>query len=322
MTCQCCSGPTKRFGRFKNRNRIVQRYRCCKCGVTFSEGQPLDGVRVETAKAVQVVTLLAEGLGVRAISRITQLDQGTVLNVLETVGRHCAALLDTRVRNVKVEQVQIDEVFSFVNCLQASTSIDDQERGDQYLFLAMERNTKCILHWHVGKRNTDNAVEFIRGLKGRLTQDRFQLTSDGFAGYIGFRGAMFQTFRHQIDYGTEVKLFAANSARTVGKGKRREFPVVCQWIKRTPRIGNPVMRNLTVNHAERNNLSVRLFNKRFARKTICYSKTLENHKHSVALLVAHFNFCRVHSAIKATPAQAQGLTDHVWSVEELITATI
>jgi IS1 family transposase len=282
----------------------------------------LDGVRIETAKAVQVVELLAEGCGIRAISRLTRLDQGTILNILKTAGIHCIQLLDAKLRNLFVEQVQIDEVYSFVNCLQQNTTVEDGVRGDQYLFLALERTGKLILHWHVGKRDKVNARHFLRGLKPRIVNP-FQLTTDGSVAYSGVEGGIRTVFRSGVDYGVEIKHFAADSPSTAtGKGKRRENPVRCQWVKRYAEIGNPVHHNITVNHAERTNLSVRLFNKRFARKTICYSKTLENHRHSVALLIAPWNLCRVHSAHKQTPAHAHGLTDHAWTVEELILGAI
>src|SRR5207247_6280342 len=114
LTCHCCQGPTKRFGHFQNKNRLVQRYRCLRCDKTFSESQPLEGVRTDFEQACKIVHLLAETMGIRAISRFTGCDIATVLNILESAGHHCAALLDCKVRNVRTEQVQADEVFSYV----------------------------------------------------------------------------------------------------------------------------------------------------------------------------------------------------------------
>lgn len=105
-------------GRYKNRNRIVQRFQCLRCGVTFSESQPLQGVRIETDKAAMVVNLLCEGVGVRAASRLTGLDQETILNVLVSAGQTSAALLEQKVTNLTVQHIEIDEVYSFVGCLQ------------------------------------------------------------------------------------------------------------------------------------------------------------------------------------------------------------
>lgn len=191
------------------------------------------------------------------------------------------------------------------------------ENGDQYAFLAIDADTKLIIHWHIGKRDKENAAEFLQGLKRKVT-GRFQLSSDRFTPYTGYLGEVFQTFKKDVDYATESKGFSASFRG----GPRRFNPVVCQWVKRTVVSGEPDLSICTTNHAERNNLSVRLFNRRFTRKTMGFSRKLANHRHSVALLVAHFNFCRVHSAHKQTPAVAHGLTDHTWTAKELVSATI
>src|SRR5690348_11259612 len=96
MTCHCCNGEAKRFGYFINKNFRVQRFRCLRCAKTFSDKQPLDGTRIATDDAVKVVELLSEGLGIRGISRLTRLDQKTVLNVLKSAGEHCSQLLNTK----------------------------------------------------------------------------------------------------------------------------------------------------------------------------------------------------------------------------------
>jgi len=315
--CYCCQGETKRFGHFQNRNRLVQRYRCIRCGKTFSESQPLEGVRVETAKAVQVVNLLVEGVGIRAASRLTGLDQGTILNILKTAGEHCARLLDAKIQNVPVQHVEIDEVFAFVGCQQQNTDKDDTQRGDQYGYFAMESASKLILHWHVGKRDIFTSRDFLEGLKPKIG-GRFQLTSDGFKGYCSPHGGVGRVFGPAVDYAMEIKKYSQ-----LYPGSSRRFnPIVCTSVRRKAVLGNPDLDITTTNHAERANLSVRLFNRRFTRKTLGYSKTLENHKYAMVLLVAHYNFCRVHSAHKQTPAQASGLTHHVWTIEELLSATI
>lgn len=317
MRCHCCQGETKRFGHFKNKNRIVQRHRCIRCGKTFSESQPLNGVRIEADKAAQVVHLLVEGVGIRAASRLTGLDQSTILNVLRTAGEHCALLLTAKIQNVTVQHVEIDEVFGFVKTLQGNTQRDDKEHGDQYGFFAMDSTSKLILHWHVGKRDVLTSREFLEGLRTKIA-GRCQLTSDGFFGYRGARGGVVRAFGDNVDYATEVKRYAPKFSNA----PRRFNPVVCVAVRRKALIGNPDLGIATTNHAERTNLSVRLFNRRFTRKTLGYSKTLENHRAAMVLGVAHYNFCRVHSAHKQTPAQAQGLTDHKWTIKELLSAPI
>jgi IS1 family transposase len=274
----------------------------------------LDGVRIETEKAVQVVNLLVEGVGIRAASRLTGLDQGTILNILRTAGEHCARLVDAKIQNITASHVEIDEIYGFVKCLQKNIDKDNTQQGDQYAFFASESVSKCILHWHVGKRDNATINVFLNGLKPRIA-GRFQLSTDGFRGYTSPHGGVPRVFGPEIDYGTEIKRYGPEFPYS----DRRFNPIVCTSVKRQRRFGNPNLDITTVNHAERTNLSVRLFNRRFTRKTLGYSKTLENHKYAMVLLVAHYNFCRVHSAHKQTPAQAQGLTDHQWTIEELLT---
>jgi IS1 family transposase len=220
-----------------------------------------------------------------------------------------------KVRNVPVKEVQIDEVFGFVGCLQQNTLKDDLLRGDQYAYLAIERGTKLILHTHVGKRDTYTAHDFLGGLK-RAVSGEFQITSDGFEGYCSPHGGVGFVFGKTVHYATEIKTYGL-----LHPGEVRRFnPVVCKSVRRKARIGEPDMARATTNHAERTNLSVRLFNRRFTRKTMGFSRKLENHRWSVILLAAHFNFCRVHSALGMTPAMAAGITDHAWTLQELLTS--
>lgn len=312
MTCYCCNGPTKRFGHYENLNRIVQRYRCTRCGKTFSETQPLSGIRTDAGEAVRVIGLLCESVGIRATSRLTGLDQKTVLRILESAGEHCARLLDAKIRNIHAEEIQADEVHSIVHCRQQNALPDEIERGEQYTFLAVDRRSKLIISWVVGKRNRENAMQFFGDLKKRLA-NQVQLTTDGYRGYCGAGGAVATVFGDEVNYATETKYF----------GKPDTFlPRRLIGLRRRPRIGNPDMTLATTCHAERTNLSVRTFNRRFTRCTIGYSKKLDNLRHAVALFVAHFNFCRVHSAHGMTPARAAGLTDHTWTVKELIAASV
>jgi|GEM_PF-4864911 transposase-like protein len=147
MKCHCCGGEEfKRNGKFSNRNRIVQRYQCLRCGGTYSESQPLDGVRIESDKAAMVVNMLAEGVGIRAIARLAELNKKTVLRILETAGRHCEQIMEEKVRGLHVNEIEIDEAYAFVGCLQQNTKgPHDMERGEQYAFLAIDPQTKLIL---------------------------------------------------------------------------------------------------------------------------------------------------------------------------------
>jgi transposase-like protein/IS1 family transposase len=314
VTCPDCKSDSKKFGFFGPLR--IQRFRCKSCKKTFAAipDRPMDSLRIPTDKAVQVIHLLCEGVGVRAIERLTGIHRDRVLSVLEVAGRKCATLLDTKLRGLEAEQIGVDELYGFVNCKQYHCPQNDELRGDQYTWLSMERTTKLIINWHVGKRTAENCFTFMEDLKRRIAS-RFQLSTDGYAGYTGYNGAVIQTFGNQIDYGFEVKHYGSGPVQ----GERRYSPMVCQWSKRVAQVGNPDMSMVNTSHVERANLSFRLFNRRLTRLTLGYSKKIANLRLSLALFIAHYNFCRVHSAHKQTPAMAHGITGHVWSIEELLT---
>jgi IS1 family transposase len=292
---------------------MVQRYACDRCGKSFSESQPLDGLRVDFKQACQVVNLLCESMGIRAIARVTGLDTKTILNILETAGQKAAAYLDAKIRNVTADVIQADEIHSFVYSKQRNTDKNDCERGDQFTFLSVDHRSKLILNWLVGKRTTENANQFLFDLKARVTS-RLQLTTDNWTAYSGSAGSVQRVFGDDVDYATETKCF----------GKRQEFlPLRLIGIRRHRRIGNPNMAIATTCHAERTNLTARLFTKRFTRCTLGYSKKLENLRHAVALFVWHYNFVRTHSAHGFTPAFAAGVAPkEPMTIEELLQASV
>jgi hypothetical protein len=293
----------------------VLRYRCTKCGKTFSEPQPLQGVRIETAQVVQVVSLLCEGNSIRGICRLVSLHLETVLNIVETIGAACFQFHDRKVRKVKAESVQTDELYSFVRCKQEHNSTGNAEWGEQYTFLTVIRESKLVLSFLTGKRTRENAHQHLNDVRGRL-DGRTQISTDNFLPYRGRTGAVQTVFGHDgIDYGMLTKVFA-NSPLP----EKRYSPPVCILCKKTPMLGNPDRNLISTSHAERQNLNVRLFTKRFARLTLCYSKKLANLRHAVALFVCYWNFCWLHHTLGQTPAQAAGLADRKWTVAELVEA--
>jgi transposase-like protein len=145
VNCHCCqSDEVKKSGSYHNKNRMVQRFFCLRCGKSFSESQPLDGLRVDFKQACQVVHLLCEGMGIRAIERFTHLNRRTVLGILATAGEHCARLLDTKIRNVKSEFVAVDEMHGFVYSKPQNTERDDTERGEFYTYLSMDKRLPLV----------------------------------------------------------------------------------------------------------------------------------------------------------------------------------
>ena len=272
----------------------------------------MDSLRIPLDKAIQIIHLLVEGVGIRACERLAGVHRDTVLNVLEVAGQKCARLMDARVRNHPFEFVQVDEMFSFVWCKEKNNRDGNRSRGDQYTFLGVDAKTKFIINFTVGKRDSVTAQEYIQDLRKRVRVP-FQLTTDGFKAYPA---EVAYAFLGEIHYAQLIKEYAAPLELLTAE--RRYSPPVCIGAHKRVRCGTPSPDEINTSYIERTNLSVRLFNRRFTRLTLGYSKKLANLKHSVALLVAHFNFCRVHSAHGMTPAVAAGLADHVWTIEELL----
>lgn len=259
-------------------------------------------------QAVNVVHLLVEGMGIRAISRFTGLDTKTVLNILETTGQKAAQFLDNKVRNLNSNVIQADEIHGMVYSRQQNTPKDQTERGEQYTFLSVDRESKLIVNWLVGKRTRENAEQFMADLKSRMA-NRFQLVTDGWTAYTSLDGSVAAVFGQEIDYAAETKYFAKPSTF---------LPRQLIGMRRRRRIGNPDMKLATTCHAERTNLSVRQFTRRFTRSTLGYSKKLENLRHAVALFVWHFNYVRKHSAHGKTPAESIGLTQRALTISDLL----
>jgi hypothetical protein len=216
---------------------------------------------------------------------------------------------------VKAEYVQADELCCFVKTKEQNTDEDDLEHGNFFTHLSACRDSKLIVNFKVSKRTYEDSLNFMRDLQSRMA-GRFTLVTDGLPAYVGKNGVVIRTFGDTIDYASEVKVFAVKPAGMYVFLKRNERSV--KAIKRKARIGNPDLSMSTTCHVERTNLSVRQFNRRYARLTLGYSKTLENLRHSTALFVWHFNFVRQHSAHGKTPAQAAGLTDHAWTIEGML----
>ena len=209
MTCHNCQSLANKFGWFISGSQRIQRYRCKQCGKTFGDipERPLDSLRTPLKDAARVVHLLCEGVGVRACERLTGTNRNTVLAILETVGAKCARLLDQRLQGLQCNHVQVDELWAFVHCKQRNSQ-KNEERGDQYTYLGLDKETKLIISYHVGKRDREAAGLFMRDLRQRVAS-RFQLSTDGFAAYSGYLGAVFQTWKHDVDFGTITKLFAS-----------------------------------------------------------------------------------------------------------------
>jgi transposase-like protein/IS1 family transposase len=312
MTCLKCQHQTvKRFGTYGRKK--IQRYRCKSCGATFGEPRPLGDHRLDLAKAAQVVSMLMEGVSIRSVSRLTGIHKGTIMGLLVTVGENCQRVLDRRVVGLKPRYVQADELWTLVHTKQGHLKEGDpDEWGDAYTWLAMDSESKLIISHFVGKRDAVCANAFVGDFAMRLKPMwRCQFTSDGFRPYVE---AVEQWFGADIDFAQLLKIYGKpDNAGPDWYGPAKVIETVP-----TPVSGNPELDKICTSHVERLNLSVRTNLRRFTRLSLGFSKKLANLRATVALFVCWYNFCRTHITLRVTPAMESGLTNHVWTVQEML----
>jgi len=264
-------------------------------------------------KQIQIVNALVEGNSIRATARMVGVEHKTVMRVLLRVGDNCARLLNERMRRLPCKVVQMDEIWTYVGKKEKQIRPGDNpgQVGDQYVFVAMDSETKLVPSFRIGKRNAANAWYFVQDLQTRLTS-RVQLTSDGFRPY---KDAVEDAFGADVDYAMLVKMYSES-----GQPDTRYSPGEIVDARPIPIAGNPKLHLISTSHIERQNLTIRMQLRRFTRLTNAFSKKLVNLKAAVALHFAWYNFCRIHSSLRTTPAMEAGITDSVWELSDLIAA--
>jgi IS1 family transposase/transposase-like protein len=316
MVCHNCSSLCKKFGKFGPKR--IQRWRCKQCKRTFSDEQnkPLDDMRIPMDKATMALQLLLEGCAVASVTRVTGLHKRTILNLLVLAGERCEKLMEDRIKDIAVRDVACDEIWSYVWCHdkhKARNGIMDEKKGSKWCFIALERNTKMVLAWHLGERDDENTMEFTEKLSN-ATSGEFQVSTDGWACY---RFALGMSLGNRISFAQQIKTYA-----TDGQPDTRYSPAKVTKVRNKAIFGRPDMERVSTSHVERLNLELRMTMRRLTRLTLSYSKKLANHRAAFALTFAYHNFVRRHETLKTTPAMASGLTDHAWKLEDLLTATI
>jgi IS1 family transposase len=273
--------------------------------------------KVTEAKRADIVRALAEGNSVRSTARLTGTAKATVLKLLVELGQFCSIYQDTVIRDLNTTRVEADEIWAFVGAKQKNAK--RQGDGDIWTFTAIDADSKLIISWLVGQRNSESANPFMADVASRL-KNRIQLTTDGHNMYIEAVRKAFTFAR--VDYAMLAKSYKASE--TVD-GHRRYSPAVCTGCVKQRRVGRPDMDLVSTSYVERANLSMRMQMRRFTRLTNAFSKKAENHAHAVSLYFMYYNFCRQHitltkaaKGVHTSPAMAAGLTNHVWKVEEIL----
>lgn len=273
--------------------------------------------KLPVAKQVQAIAALTEGCSIRATERLMDVHRDTIMRLGVEVGQGCRRLLDGRLRDLQVNVIEVDEQWSYVGCKQRRVREDEPEpeRGDCYLFLALDATSKAVVSYVVGKRSAENTIAFAMDLRARIL-NRPQITADGWAAYPR---AIDLAFGTDVDFATVVKEYAVTPGNEAAV---RYSPGAIRSVEKTIVRGDPDAAKIATSYVERFNLTTRMQSRRFTRLTNGFSKKLANHQAAIALHIAHYNFCRWHETIRCTPAMALGITDHVWTIAELVDAAL
>jgi transposase-like protein/IS1 family transposase len=310
MNCGSCGGRCQSYGRHRNG---LRRFRCLPCKRTYTQEheRTLGSMYIPQEKAVLALQLLLEGNSIRSTERVSGLDRNTILSLLEKSGERCAKLMQHKVEHVTVKDVELDEIWGFCQKKESQRSVYDGPLvGDAWCFIAMERSTKLVLAYHVGKRTKVSTEQFIGKPRYATSDSHYQLTTDGFPLYPEIIHRMLQD---RVSYGKLIKVYSSPR-----EGEQRYSPGDVVEAVPVPVFGRPDKRRICTSHIERHNLSIRTSMRRMTRLSLGFSKKWANLEHAYALWFAYYNFCRVHRSLRVTPAMENGITDHIWTIAELI----
>ena len=270
--------------------------------------------RLDSRARAQILHLLCEGQSIRSIGRVTGASKNTITKLLVNAGKACMTYHDANVRDVEAKRVQVDEIWSFVYTKQKNLPnakcAPETSAGDVWTWTAIDADSKLILSYLIGGRDGECAMWFMDDLRSRLA-NRVQLTSDGHKAYLE---AVEGAFGADVDYAQLVKLYG--TAPESAKG--RYSPAECIGARKERVEGNPDPEHVSTSYAERNNLTMRMHMRRFTRLTNAFSKKVENHAYAVALHMMYYNFVRMHSKLRMTPAMAAGISDRLWEIGDIV----
>src|ERR1035441_10193587 len=267
--------------------------------------------RLTRTKQAQVIAALVEGNSIRAIERMTGTAKHTILKLIKDVGIAAADYQDRTLVNLKCKRIQVDEIWQFCYAKEKNVPSEKKGRfgyGDVWTWVAIDADTKLVPSFMLGNRDSRTARIFIDDLAGRLS-NRVQLTTDGLRVYLD---AIEGSFGADIDYAVLIKNYESTQEET------RYSPAKCTSCESKRIMGQPDPAHISTSYVERQNLSMRMSMRRFTRLTNAHSKKIENMAYAVALYFMYYNFARVHETLRCTPAMEAGVSDYVWSIQEIV----
>ena len=269
--------------------------------------------RLTTEDRARILTVLSEGMGINAACRATGASKNTALKLIADVGRACALYQDRTLRNLACKHIQCDEIWSFVGAKAKNVTDDHPEGyGDCYTFTAIDPDTKLMPCWLVGVHSAQCTQDFIQDLASRLA-GRVQFTTDGFTTYPA---AVEAAFHGEVDHGILNKSY--ENEKGLKEAKRRYSPSNLTSVTEVVGCSNTNMAHITTSLVERADLSMRMSMRRFTRLTNAFSKKLANHMHAISFYFMVYNFVKVHSSVRCSPAMAAGITDTLWTIEDIV----
>lgn len=262
----------------------------------------------------KILSMLVEGMSMRAVSRIADVSINTVTKLLVDAGTAAEAFHDMTVLNVRVKQLQCDEIWAFCKAKKRTVNLSKKmivDGGDVWTFTALDSDSKLMVSWFSGDRDSRCMDLFLKDAAKRVVGP-VQISTDGFQGY---KEAVSQAFGWDASLGQVQKIFSS----TPDKGPSRKYsPGVIVAQSKEVIFGAPDHSKISTSHVERQNLNIRMGNRRFTRLTNGFSKKLENHSHSLAVYFFHYNFSRIHKSLKVTPAMQAGVTDELMDMGHLV----
>jgi len=268
--------------------------------------------RLSLTKRAQILSALVEGTAINAIVRMTGISKPTILKLLKDVGEACMEFENKALRNLPCKRIQCDEIWSFCYAKEKNVPYDKRGEfgyGDVWTWTALDADTKLLCSWMIGDRSAVTAHAFMKDLAMRLAS-RVQLTTDGHRAYLE---AVESAFGVDVDYAMLVKLYGNDREG----GEARYSPAECIGCRSVELTGSPDPKHISTSYVERHNLTIRMHMRRFTRLTNAHSKKIENHEYAFALHAVFYNFAKIHEKLRVTPAMEAGVSDHVWTIEEI-----